>query len=124
MKIILRIFVSVVFVFGASSWSWAAETITGELVDLDCYTKDKVKNVGVTHQDCATMCAMKGQAVAVVTDKGEVFTIAGELTDGHNALLAPHMSHRVVLTGEVSEKDGHKVIHATSLKMAGPRFGK
>ena len=102
----------------------AEQTITGELVDVECYTKDKVKNVGVVHQDCATLCAMKGQALAVVTDEGEVYTVTGELTDGNNALLAPHMSHRVVLTGDVSEKDGHKVIQATKLKMAGPRFSR
>jgi len=103
--------------------SFAAETtVTGELVDIACYTKDKVKNVGVTHQDCATTCAMKGQPLAVVTDKGEVYAVAGDLTNDNNAMLAPHMSHRVVLTGEVSEKDGHKTITASSLKMAGPRF--
>jgi hypothetical protein len=96
-------------------------TVTGELIDQTCYLKDK-NNVGVGHEDCAVMCAMKGQTVALVTDKGEVFAVAGELTSDNNAILAPHMSHRVVLTGVIVEKDGKKVITATSLKMAPPRF--
>jgi hypothetical protein len=102
--------------------SAADTTVTGELVEVSCYLKDKVKNVGVTHQDCATQCAMKGLPVAVLTDKGELYTVAGDLTKDNNALLAPHMSHRVVVIGAVTEKDGRKIITATNLKMAGPRF--
>jgi hypothetical protein len=123
MRNVFRTLVSVGVVLAAATWSFAAEaTLTGELVDVVCYTKDKVKNVGVVHQDCATQCAMKGQPLAVVTDSGELYTIAGDLTHDNNAMLAPHMSHRVVVSGEVSEKDGHKIITATNVKMAGPRF--
>ena len=101
----------------------AAEVnLTGELVDQACYLKDKKTNTGVGHQDCATRCAMKGDQVALVTEKGEVFAVTGELTSDNNALLALHMSHRVILTGEVVDKDGKKTIVATSLKMAPNRF--
>jgi hypothetical protein len=96
-------------------------TLTGELVDQACYLKDKKANTGVAHQECATRCAMQGNQVALVTDSGEVIAVIGELTSDKNALLALHMSHRVVLTGEVVEKDGKKTIAATMLKMAPPR---
>ena len=97
----------------------AAEiSLTGELVDQACYLKDKRTNTGVGHQDCATQCALKGDQVALVTDKGEVYAVSGELTSDNNAILALHMSHRVILTGEVVEKDGKKSIAATTLKMA------
>jgi hypothetical protein len=109
--------------FVAAVPSFAADvTITGELVDQGCYLKDKTANRGVVHQDCATNCAMKGQSVALVTDAGQVYAVTGDMTKDNNVVLAPHMSHRVVLTGEVSEKDGKKVINATNLKMAPPRF--
>ena len=101
----------------------AAEVeLTGELVDQACYLKDKKTNTGVNHQDCATRCAMKGDQVALVTEKGEVLAVTGELTSDNNALLALHMSHRVILTGEVVDKDGKKTIVASSLKMAPARF--
>ena len=83
--------------------------------------KDKGKNSGVGHQDCATQSAMKGDQVALVTDKGEIFAVTGELTSDKNALLALHMSHRVILTGEIVDKNGQKTIVATALKMAPPR---
>lgn len=97
-------------------------TVTGELVDVACYTKDKVKNRGVVHHDCATLCAMKGDTLAVVTDEGVVYEIAGELTKDRNAFLAPQMTRRVVVTGNVVEQNGKRIISATSVKIAGPRF--
>jgi hypothetical protein len=99
---------------------FAAE-VTGELVDHECYLKDKLKNVGSGHQDCATLCALKGQTLAVVTEKGEVYEIAGDVTKDNNSALMPHMSHRVVLTGEVVDKDGKRTIVATDVRMAGKR---
>jgi hypothetical protein len=113
--------VAVVVLIAVAPASSAEVTVVGELVDQTCYMKDK-NNVGVVHQDCAVMCAMKGQTLALVTDKGEVLKIAGDLTSDNNAVLAPHMSHRVVLTGLIIEKSGTKVITATALKMAPPRF--
>ena len=35
----------------------------------------------------------------------------------NNAKLAPHMSHKVTLTGDVMDTKGTKIIHATDLKM-------
>ena len=34
-----------------------------------------------------------------------------------NAKLVPHVSHTVEITGDVTEKDGKKMIAADSLKM-------
>jgi hypothetical protein len=42
----------------------------------------------------------------------------GALSGEKNAKLVPHMTHKVVLTGDVVDgKDGKKMIHATALKM-------
>jgi hypothetical protein len=108
---------------GAGSSVFAAE-VTGVLVDLACYTKDKAnttnahKGMGET---CAQACAKKGGTVALVTDKGDVYevmTMGGLAGDG-NAKLVPHMSHTVTLTGDVmdSKDKKTKMIHATALKM-------
>jgi hypothetical protein len=117
-----RMLASAVLCVAIAAPSFAQTSITGELVDQTCYLKDKSKNVGVGHEDCAVMCAMKGQQVALVTDAGELYLLAGDLTKDNNAVLAPHMSHRVVLTGDISEKDGKKVITVKTLKMAPPRL--
>ena len=103
------------FVVGLSAPAFAATTLKGELVDQMCFTKD-AKNVGAGHASCAVTCAKKGQPVALVTSDG-VYTVTGDMTKDNNAQLVPHMSHIVELTGDVTEKDGHKMIAASALKM-------
>ena len=106
-----------------SASAFAAE-VTGVLVDLACYTKDKAnttnahKGMGET---CAQACAKKGGTVALVTEKGDVYEVMtmGGLAGENNAKLVPHMSHTVTLTGDVmdSKDKKTKMIHATALKM-------
>ena len=118
--ITVRPFLLSLILLGAAAPTFAAD-VTGELVDQTCYMKDKHKNIGVGHQDCATLCALKGQTLAVVTDSGEVIAITGDLTANKNAQMVPHMSHRVVVSGEISEKDGAKMINGTQIRMAAKR---
>jgi len=98
------------------------ETITGRLVDLACYTKDNA-NVANAHkgmgETCAQDCAKKGLPPALVTDDGKVYQITGNLTADNNAKIVPHMSHKMQLTGDVTEKGGKMMIAATELKMLG-----
>lgn len=121
MKNISLIVVAVLLGMGASAY---ADDVTGVLVDLACYTKDKAnttnahKGMGET---CAQACAKKGGTVALVTDKGEVYEVMtmGGLAGENNAKLVPHMAHTVTLTGAVVESKDKKtrMIHATALKM-------
>ena len=48
---------------------------------------------------------------------GKVYTVTGDLAANDNAKLVPHMSHKVELTGDVTESGGTMTIAATSLKM-------
>lgn len=100
----------------------ATQTLSGQLIDQTCYKLDK-SNTGVDHKmpeptpACATTCAKMGQPVALLTADGEVYTVTGDLAANNNAKLVPHMSHKVELTGDVTEKGGTMTISATSLKM-------
>jgi len=99
-----------------------AAEVTGILVDEACYTKDKAnttnahKGMGDT---CAQACAKKGNTVALVTEKGDLYEVMpmGDLAGDNNAKLVPHMSHKVTLTGDVMDLKDKKMIHATALKM-------
>jgi hypothetical protein len=100
--------------------AFAAETVKGKLIDQGCYLKDKASGAGNDHgdmKDCATMCAKKGQPVALLTDDGKVLTVTGELAKDNNAKLVAHMGHTVELTGDVTTADGKSAIAATNLKM-------
>jgi hypothetical protein len=95
----------------------APVTVKGEIIDQACYTKDKA-NRGEGHKDCGSSCAKKGSPLALVTEKGEVYTITGEYAANKNAKLVEHFAHTVEVTGEVSEKDGKMIIAVSTLKMA------
>lgn len=103
----------------------ATQTVSGQLVDQSCYTMDK-SNTGVDHKmprgdtkDCAIACAKRGRPVALLTGDGKLYTVAGDLAANNNEKLVPHMSHRVEITGDVTEKDGTLMIAAANLKMIG-----
>lgn len=101
----------------------ATETVTGKVVDMTCYAKDK-SNTGVDHKmpketkDCAIACAKQGQPLALLTADGKVYEISGGLAADKNAKLIPHISHTVSITGDVMDHGGGKMMIASdSLKM-------
>jgi hypothetical protein len=122
-KLLARLTVTVfVLALGAVAFA-ATQTISGQLIDQMCYKLNK-SNTGVDHKmpsgdeaNCAVTCAKMGQPVALLTSDGKVYTVTGDLAANNNAKLVPHLSHKVELTGDVTEKGGTMTIAATSLKM-------
>src|SRR5262245_47153817 len=105
------------FVVGLTAPAFAkTETVKGEIIDLDCYMKDK-KNVGASHKECADKCAKDGQPVGLLTADGKVYQVTGGLAADKNAKLISHVAHTVEITGDVTEKEGKMMISADSLKM-------
>ena len=111
-----------VVALGAPAFA-ATETVKGKVVDQACYTKDMKANAGQDHKmpqdvkDCATACAKKGAPLAILTDDGKLYQITGGLAADMNAKLIPHISHTVEVTGDVTEKEGKKMIASADLKM-------
>jgi hypothetical protein len=113
---------ALVLALSASAFA-ATQTISGRLIDQTCYKMNSA-NTGVDHKmpsgdvkDCAITCAKMGRPVALLTEDGKVYTVTGDLAANNNAKLVPHMSHKVELTGDVSETGGTMTIAAASLKM-------
>jgi hypothetical protein len=113
---------ALLFALSASAFA-ATQTISGQLVDQVCYKMNK-SNTGVNHKmpsgdeaNCAVTCAKMGQPVALLTSDGKLYTVTGDLAANNNAKLVPHLSHKVELTGDVTEKGGTMTIAASSLKM-------
>ena len=115
----------------ASAWLLASavpvlaktETVTGKIVDMGCYMKDKANNTGDDHKmpadtkACATACAKMGRPLALLTKDGKVYEIAGGLAENKNAKLVPHIAHTVTITGDAMDTAGKMMIHASELKM-------
>jgi hypothetical protein len=99
------------------------ETITGLLVDQECYAENKA-NTKQKHamkhgpiENCATSCAKKGQPVALVTPEGKVYLVIGQYTANKNSSLVAYMAHTVAMTGAISvARDGTATISAITIK--------
>jgi hypothetical protein len=89
-------------------------TITGQLVDQECYLMEKKVEADST---CAVQCAKSGKPVALLTADGKVYEVTGGLAANKNEKLTAHMLHTVEITGDVTEKSGKLSIAADALKM-------
>jgi hypothetical protein len=96
-----------------------ARTVTGEVVCLVCYARNKA-NTGADH-DSGRMCAhacirWEGNPAGVVATDGKVYQLAGGVVANNNVKVLPHIAHTVSVTGDVYEKDGMPMIRADELK--------
>jgi hypothetical protein len=83
-----------------------SETVTGEVISLTCYMRDK-SNVGSKGLVCAIATVKwEGQPVGLLAPGGKVYVLAGEVVANNNARIAPHLSHTVTITGDVTDHDG------------------
>jgi hypothetical protein len=92
-------------------------TVKGEVVDIACAMSKHEAGQGAAHASCAMVCAKKGQPVGILTANA-IYTVTGDYTANTNAKLLDFISRTVVVTGEVSEKDGVKAINVKSIKLA------
>jgi hypothetical protein len=92
-------------------------TIKGEVVDVACSMDKKDAGKGAGHASCALSCAKSGQPVGILTADA-VYTVTGDYAANKNAKLLDFVAKNVIVTGEVTEKDGQKVINVKSIKIA------
>jgi hypothetical protein len=96
------------------------ETLTGQVIDLVCYMQNK-SNTGMDHtngRECAAACAKwEGQPVGLLTADGKLYQFAGDLVANNNAKIVPHLTHKVTVTGDVSERAGMMIIAGSDVTM-------
>ena len=66
---------AVVAALSAPFSGWAADTITGEVVDLACYLSHPATGHGPGHRKCAETCAKKGIPMGILTEDKQVFLL-------------------------------------------------
>jgi hypothetical protein len=114
-------FAGVVAVVSVVAWIVPASaltmTVTGQVVDLVCYARNKA-NTGLDHDEgraCAMACVKwEGNPVGVVTADGKVYQLTGDITANNNTKVAPLLAKTVTVTGDVSEKDGMTMLSANA----------
>ena len=53
----------------------AADTVSGEVVDLSCYLAHPETSKGASDKKCAETCAKKGLPMGLLTDDSQVFLL-------------------------------------------------
>ncbi len=92
----------------------AAQTITGEVVDLSCYLDHKAKGPG--HKKCAVACAKKGLPMGILTDDNELYLFV----EDHSSAKAykeavEHAAESITVTGKVYNTAGVRAIQVKEL---------
>ena len=88
-------------------------TLTGEVIDLYCYSDHQAS--GAEHAKCATSCITKGIPVGFLTADGTMYVIVGKDHAPANAEVAPFAGKQSTITGKVSEAKGMKTIQLISI---------
>ena len=92
------------------------KTLKGEVVDVKCQAR-KADNTGEGHESCAMKCAKSGATMGILTSDG-VYEIAGDYAADSNKKLIEFVAKKVEAKGDVTEKDGKKIIAVSSMALA------
>lgn len=92
-------------------------TIKGEVIDQPCY-EGKNGARGEAHKGCALSCAKRGNQLAIVDEKNNVYSITGDYSANKNEKLIPFVAETVEATGVITEKEGKKSIALSAIKKA------
>ena len=118
MRNVISMVAGAAFVAALAMPAFAADmTVKGEVVDIACATGKKEAGKGDAHAACAMSCAKKGQPVGLLTADA-IYTVTGDYAANKNAKLLDFVAKKVIMTGEVTEKDGVKSINVKSIKLA------
>ena len=95
----------------------AADTMTGEVVDLACYMPHPQSGAGAGHRKCAETCAKKGLPMGLLTSDKQVYLL---LEDHENpkpyAALKDKAAEKVTVEGEKVSQGGVQGLVVESLK--------
>ena len=96
---------------------WAAETVTGEIVDLACYLPHPQTGSGPSHRKCADTCLKKGMPMGIVTEDKQVILL---LEDHDNpkpyAQLKEKAAEKVTVEGDKVTQGGINGLVVQSFK--------
>jgi len=95
----------------------AADTVSGEVVDLACYMAHPASGAGAGHRKCADTCLKKGMPMGILTDDKQVILV---LEDHENpkpyAQLKEKAAEKVTIEGDRVTQGGLQGIVVQSVK--------
>ena len=94
-------------------------TMTGEIIDLQCYMQHPENATGMEHAKCAQACMARGLPIGFLADDGSVYLLVGAEHDPVVSEVKDWAGRKCALTGTVIEHKGMKGIAFASIAAAG-----
>ena len=91
-----------------------AVTLTGEIVDLHCYTSRGAK--GEEHAGCSNACISRDVPAGFLAEDGTLYLLVNEKPTAVKEKIAGKAGKKVTAKGKVVERDGMKVLQLVSVE--------
>ena len=118
MRNVISMVAAAAFVAASTMPVFAADmTVKGDVVDVACANDKKFAGKIDEIIACSIAVAKKGDPLGVKTADA-LYSLTGDYTANKNAKLLDFVARKVLITGEVAEKDGVKSINVKSIKLA------
>jgi type 1 fimbria pilin len=92
-------------------------TVTGQVIDVNCYTTHQLQ--GAAHKACATACANKGVALAILSSDGTIYMpVSAKPGDPQNPRLMQFVEGKVKVTGTHRSVSGLHTIEIETVEAA------
>jgi len=92
-------------------------TITGQVIDMNCYVTMGASGAG--HKTCAVACARAGVALAILSSDGNIYMpVSAKAGDPQNSRLEPFAEGRVKVTGTHRMASGMHTIQIKTIAAA------
>lgn len=92
-------------------------TLTGQVIDVNCYTTHQMQ--GAAHKACATACANKGVALAILASDGTIYMpVSAKPGDPQNSRLTQFIESKVTVTGTHRSVSGLHTIEIETVEAA------
>lgn len=94
-------------------------TLTGHVIDINCHTTRGAAGTGMAHKACATACANKGVALAILGSDGQVYMpVSPKPANPQNPRMMPFIEQNVKVTGKYRLVDGLHTIQIETIEAA------
>ena len=89
-------------------------TLTGQIVDLHCYTSRDAK--GEDHAGCANACISRDVPAGLLTEDGTLYLLLNEKSNSVKEKIAGKAGKKVTAKGKVLERSGMKVLQLETVE--------
>ena len=89
-------------------------TLTGEIVDLHCYTSRGA--TGPEHAGCANACISRDVPAGFLTEDGTLYLLINEKSTSVKEKIAGKAGRKVTAKGKVVERSGMKALQLASVE--------